>query len=184
MTLAYGDGDLEACAGMPYYEVSDQGRVRSYLARHRGSKFITEPRLVQFNLLNENGSLYARLMIYEGDKKIRRNRFLHHLVLEAFEGPRPAPGMLGCHNDGDKLNCRRSNLRWGTPAGNAADRAKHGTLITGESHYNHKLTADQVVEIKTKTDWRRGDIAAMAEKFGVSATTISKVKSGINRRFG
>ncbi len=170
--------------GMPYYEVSDQGRVRSYLARHKYSKFIETPRPVKFELIDDGGYVYARLMVYKGEKKVRRNFRLHRLVLETFVGPPPAPGMHGCHGDGDKLNCRLANLRWDTPAGNAADKIKHGTLLDGERHYNHKLTAEQVAEIKAKTDWRKGDVTAMASRFGVSPDAVTKVKTGVNRRNG
>lgn len=45
---------------------------------------------------------------------------VHILVAEAFLGPRPG-GMEECrHLDGDKLNNRADNLRWGTRPGNAS----------------------------------------------------------------
>ena len=171
--------------GMEYYEVSDMGRLRSYLPRHKYGGRLTVPRLVKTERVDEAGYVRVDLYVYAADGTKKRKHFhLHRLVLETFKGPPPYPGMHGCHDDGVKRNCRLSNLRWDTPAGNAADKIKHGTLINGERHYNHKLTAGQVAEIKAKTDWRRGDITAMALRFGVTPEAVSKVKSGENRRNG
>lgn len=54
------------------------------------------------------------------------NGLVHRLVLEAFVGPCPE-GQEGCHNNGDVLNCRLTNLRWDTKSSNNLDRVKHGT---------------------------------------------------------
>jgi hypothetical protein len=35
--------------------------------------------------------------------------------------------MEGCHWNGNPADNRLTNLRWDTPAGNAADRERHGT---------------------------------------------------------
>jgi hypothetical protein len=58
---------------------------------------------------------------------------VHHLVLEAFVGPRPA-GHEAAHGDGDKTNNALANLRWATPKENAADRYRHGTVLFGTRH--------------------------------------------------
>lgn len=51
---------------------------------------------------------------------------VHHLVLKTFVGPRPE-GMQGCHNDGNRVNNRLSNLRWDTQSANQLDAVRHGT---------------------------------------------------------
>ncbi len=53
-------------------------------------------------------------------------RLVHRLILLAFVGECP-DGLQACHYDGDKSNCRLSNLRYDTPKGNAADKVRHGT---------------------------------------------------------
>lgn len=63
---------------------------------------------------------------------IRRNgraeaRLVHHLVLEAFVGPRPE-GLQCRHLNGRHRDNRRENLRWGTPTENQLDRIEHGTM--------------------------------------------------------
>lgn len=54
-------------------------------------------------------------------------RYVHELVLEAFDKPRPAPHYQVRHLDGNHLNNRLTNLAWGTPAENGQDRVRHGT---------------------------------------------------------
>jgi hypothetical protein len=56
----------------------------------------------------------------------KSNRYLHHLVLEAFVGPRP-PGMQCRHINGDSLDNRLENLAWGTASEDNYDRVRNGT---------------------------------------------------------
>lgn len=57
------------------------------------------------------------------DGKTRR---VHRLVMLAFVGPRP-PGLQIRHLDGNNQHNDLSNLKYGTPAENAADKIRHGT---------------------------------------------------------
>lgn len=66
---------------------------------------------------------YPRVNLYSNNQ--RHHRLVHQIVLEVFVGPRP-DGMEACHNDGDSMNNRLDNLRWGTRASNSADTRKHG----------------------------------------------------------
>lgn len=98
------------------------------------------------------------------------------LVLEAFVGPRP-DGMEACHNDGNKANCRPTNLRWDTPKGNHADKKLHGTSNTGSRHGQAKLDESSVAHIKAR--FRAGDSAfALAKVYGVNESTMRRIKSG------
>ena len=53
-------------------------------------------------------------------------RYVHHLVLEAFVGPRPE-GTECCHGNGIRSDNRLCNLRWDTHKENYADAVRHGT---------------------------------------------------------
>lgn len=67
-------------------------------------------------LLNiDRAHRYPRVSI-AGDK-----RYVHHLVAEAWHGPRP-DGLLALHADDDPENPTAGNLRWGSHADNAQDR--------------------------------------------------------------
>lgn len=66
---------------------------------------------------------YQRVRMWDGDRQV--GKAIHHLVLEAFVGPRPE-GHLGLHRDDDSLNNAVSNLRWGTVSENGLDAVRNG----------------------------------------------------------
>jgi hypothetical protein len=53
-----------------------------------------------------------------------RKYYVHALVCEGFNGPRPA-GQLVLHHDDDPLNPNAGNLRFGSHADNAADKRRN-----------------------------------------------------------
>jgi hypothetical protein len=91
------------------------------------------------------------------------------------------------HVDGDKRNNSLSNLAWGTPAENAADKVRHGTDPksvarkyggnSGESNGRAKLKAHEVLEIVERLSG--GEMpASLALEYGVSATAICCIRNG------
>lgn len=111
------DEEWRPIPSWPHHEVSSHGRARSvdHLVA-TGIKNHTH-RLIKGRILHSTAN--------EGGYHRVGGRYLHHLVLEAFVGPRP-PGLVGCHEDGDHDNNSPSNLRWDTYAANEADKLRHG----------------------------------------------------------
>lgn len=143
--------------GHPDYTIRSDGQVWND-KQNRPLKWI----------INTNGYPYVNL-----NGKVH---YLHRLVLVHFVGPYQK-GMHGCHNDGNPLNPRLENLRWGTPRENAADRVRHGTAPRGEK-CGAKLTEKQVVEIhEIINHGKRDDV--IAGMFGVSPATIYNIRRGI-----
>jgi hypothetical protein len=104
-------------------------------------------------------------------------RLVHHLILEAFVGPRPA-GLIGCHNDGNPQNNWPSNLRWDTHASNSADMLAHGTHDPhrGAAQCSAKLSEELVSAIR-ETAGRVSELQ-WAAKIGCSRSLIGKVRRG------
>ncbi len=67
--------------------------------------------------------------------------YVHALVLTAFVGPRPTPEHEGCHGNNRRTDNRVFNLRWDTPAGNAADKKRRGLDVDPLSELRAELTA-------------------------------------------
>jgi len=110
----------------PDYEVSNLGRVRSWINPKRNRR--DEPKLLR---LYENRQGYHTVDL--SNRVSRKIRTVHRLVLSAFVGECP-PGMEACHNDGRRSNNVLSNLRWDTPSNNQRDRVAHGTANVGAAN--------------------------------------------------
>lgn len=148
------------------YRVSDDGDVQ---------RVKTRSGTCAGTLLKHNTSgRYHRVTLW--NRTIRRDCYVHRLVLESFVGECPE-GMEGCHNDGDKSNNRLGNLRWDTHIENNADKLKHGTGNKGEKHGKAKLLDSQVLEIKKllALNVSQREIAKM---FGICSTNVSHINSG------
>lgn len=74
------------------------------------------------------------------------------------------------------------NLRWATREENEDDKRRHGTGgFVGEYNPKHKLTKEQVIDIRTALVYRRsGDIRRLATKYGVAADNIINANNGTN----
>lgn len=155
------------------YEVSARGRVRSMIWRGRGNrqKPNATPKILKA-WLGDDG--YRRITLRRDGKSYARK--VAWLVLEAFVGPRPARHDA-CHNDGERTNDARLNLRWDTRRANLADRGAHGTLNRGDRNGAATLKPSDVRSIRTRL--AAGDaMRAIAEAFNVHQSTISKIKRG------
>jgi hypothetical protein len=103
-----------------YYKISDEGNVLS-LRRN----IILKP-----SYSNSGG--YPMVVLFRDGRQ--KGKYLHHLVLEAFIGPKPS-GQEARHLDGDCRNPALSNLAWGTSSENKLDEIRHGT------HYEASRTS-------------------------------------------
>jgi hypothetical protein len=153
----------------PGYRVGNNGSVESCKNGKHGFKDAWKPRKLQKGFLGR-----LQVTLSRGGKVY--NRYVHHLVLEAFIGLRP-DGTECCHNNGKPWDNRLDNLRWDTRENNYADRDRHGTTARGEKQGHVKLTEVGVLEIKRLLV--EGVMQKhIAKKFNVSKGTISKIKLG------
>lgn len=141
------------------YEVSDMGRVRNAI-----SGTILSQSLV-------NG--YPRVAI-------RRKSFIvHRLVALTFIPGNPR--LHVDHIDGDRANCRASNLRWCTPKENnrysrEAGRWRH----PAHGRNNRKVTEAQVIEIRKRAAVDHSGVALkrLARAFDVRPITVHSIVFG------
>jgi hypothetical protein len=155
--------------------VSDLGRVRRletivHFSDGRVRKF--PARLCKFKISRFG---YPLVLLSAG---VARKKWVlvHRLVLRAFQGEAPA-GMQACHNDGNPLNARLTNLRWDSVKANMADKWKHGTMPAGESHPTSVYPDALVREVLAA----RGTISDIAARFGMSGTHVWNIKNGKRR---
>ena len=92
---------------------------------------------------------------------------VHHLVLEAFVGPRP-DGAVGCHGKKGVLVNEIGNLRWDSVSENNRDITRHGKRM---------LNFDTAEEIRRryKARCRVNGARAIAVEYGVTAHIVEAI---------
>lgn len=123
--------------GYPLYRAGDNGTLWRYWPGRKVWKRIKGyPHVRSGHLLvslSKNGQ--------------RKMTYLHQVILMTFVGPKP-PGMECCHEDGNCLNNKLSNLSWETHSKNQQDRIAHTGGNRGSNNGQSRYTEEQVVEIR------------------------------------
>jgi hypothetical protein len=145
-----------------FYEASTLGRIRR----------MPEGRLLDWS--RQTGRYRNVKLCRPGHKKMM---CVHSVIALTFRGPTP-PGQEIRHHDGDHLNCRLSNIRFGTPLQNHADKRRHGTILTGAAHQNTILNESQVQIIRTM---KPGGVARYARLIGISLGHAYNIRYGSRR---
>ena len=107
------------------YEASDDGQVRSvetYARIGRGEGYVRRFHS-RVRSLHTDKAGYKRVTLKSNS--VTRNHLVHHLVLEAFVGPKPT-GKECRHLNGNPADNRLENLQWGTSSENSYDVVRHG----------------------------------------------------------
>ena len=115
---------------------------------------------------------YPRVTICTGGKHL--NSYVHQLVALVFLGPVPQ-GQEVRHRDGNRGNCRRSTLQYGTRKQNHADKKRHGTNPEGVRNNNAKLTAEAARDVRG----RKGTepLIVTARRHGISKANVSLIQN-------
>lgn len=151
-----------------FYEVSNQGRVRS-LDR------VTHGRRYPGRVMHQS-RIYGYAVVSLNKRSVKKTVRVHRAVLEAFVGPPPLDH-VGCHIDGDKEHGVLSNLKWATQKENIEDCRRHGTLPMGERHGLAKMTAERIIQMRL--EWHGGAYpTALGRKFGISARSVWEACTG------
>lgn len=108
-----------------------------------------------------------------------KTRKVHHLVAEAFIGPRPE-GKVVSHLDGDVTNNGVENLSYVTPSENEQHKVTHGTSAHGERNGRAKLSDAEVAWIRLYIDAGVKQ-TSVAEWFGITQGHVSAIKRGATR---
>lgn len=150
------------------YSVSSEGRIAS---RKRGGWRIIRPA--------NNGWGYLKVGLRVGG--VDRYRKVHHLVAEAFLGPRPTPAHVTNHKSGIRDDNRVENLEWVTRSENAHHRYDVLNHLgpRGEAHHNTNLTETDVRKIRERR--AKGEkLTTIAADYGICFSSVSLIAKGKN----
>ena len=164
--------------GFPNYSVSSEGRIRFDGRRHEvidslGRHSVRNYRPKVLKPTHADGHYPSVSLLKNGE---RTRAMVHTYVALAFIGKRPKD-MQVRHVDGDKTNNKAKNIRYGTVRENAGDKAKHGTLLSGEKCSWAKLTEKDVRAIRRRA--KAGEVQRrLSEEYGVNPMQISRIVRG------
>lgn len=161
--------------GFPGYRINSDGMVETRKARSGFGLWVnSSPWRPVAGYWDRDG--YKKVLLRVPGKKKRQPFQVHRLVLTLFISPCPE-GCEAAHNNGIRDDNRLENLRWDTPAGNRADKVKHGTDQIGERHPGHKLTEAAVRDIRKRHAAGTSKMA-IARVYSVSAYAVYAVVTG------
>ena len=152
----------------PGYAVSADGRVMrvvpsiGYPAGYMLTAYLTK------------GTEYLRVTLTIAG--VTKNYPLNRLVCIFHHGLPPSPAHEAAHNDGNARNNVAANLRWATPAENTLDKFKHGTVYRGERHTFAKLSAKDVLAIRSLPH-TKSLVTELAGRYAVDKKTIRAVRT-------
>jgi len=101
---------------------------------------------------------------------------VHKLVLLAYSGERLSEQVCR-HLNGNPLDNRIENLKWGTVKENAQDSIRHGTAVclrTGEQHIASKLKAVDIYDIRKQTLNGKKQ-SEIAKQYNISQRHVSDI---------
>lgn len=112
------------------------------------------------------------------NNKGKKHFYIHRLVAQVFI-PNPKNRPCVNHKNGIKTDNCVENLEWCTYSENHKHAYKINLMKKGEKHHGSKLTKKQVLEIRKKYKLYKNTQKILANKYGVSGSTISEI---INRK--
>lgn len=154
-----------------WYEISSNGRVRSYLGPNQNSKPRKTPKMMKTRT-PKDGYPRVTLQTDSGKKVVRR---VHLLVARAFLGP--TKKRIVRHKDGNPGNPKLSNLEYGTLRQNSHDKYRHGTHGIGDQNSRALLSEKEALEIYSLKGIESQ--ASLANRYNLSPQAVSDIHRGI-----
>ena len=158
--------------GFPNYKCSNMGRVKTMpkeKVRLRAGNFITKEKILKQKITKWG---YPSVTLYLDVKPVFKT--VHRLILSSFEVNVSNKPQVN-HKNGNKLDNRVTNLRWGTKSENYQDRFRHGTDNNGERNGRSVLNSLSVLAIRMRLTLGESQ-ENLANEFGVSQVMISRIK--------
>ena len=153
-------------------EANEEARIVDgydhYFVTNRGRVFSTKYKRAYMLKPSEAGYGYLFVNLSKNNKQ--KQRYVHHLVLEAFDRKREEREECR-HLNGDRFDNRIDNLEWGSSKDNSHDCRKHGTTRS-------KLSDNTVLTIRKQYRQGKHTYKDLASVYDVHETMIGHIVRG------
>lgn len=144
----------------------------------RCGKIISHHRLEPFELKQSNHRQGYKKVCVKTENGIK-NRLVHRLILEAWVGPCPE-GCVTNHRNGVKSDNCLENLEYCTQSENMVHACGYGLspkppITRGSECRLSKLNEKKVLAIRSSTDRKPGYVRRLADEYGITPSTVSKI---------
>lgn len=159
------------------YQVSSFGRIKNLgrpIYQKNGITKYLKVRIYNHDKpMNSKGDYHRMWLIKDNITTVIP---VHRLVCSAFH-PNPENKPFVNHVDCNRYNNHYKNLEWVTSKENAVHAYNNGLYIitNGELNGCHKLTNEEVLEIRKLCASNKCKQVDLAKKYGVAPVTISRI---------
>lgn len=164
-------GDIKSCGCKTNLLLNNTKISTATLVRRFEKFYIPEPNSgcwIWTGTLHDNDDGYGR---FKSGKKLG---LAHRASFRLFKGEIPV-GMMVLHSCDLRCCVNPDHLSIGDGPRNMQDMVDRGRSMHGERNHHAKLTSTQVADIRATYTKRRGNLIALAEKYGVGRFTIHNV---------
>lgn len=166
------EANYKPIGGFPGYIVGDDGSI--WCCRSRNGKGGQENSWRRLSPKPRSVQGHLAITLHNGDTSSRKKHYVHRLVLEAFVGPCPDGHLVRHFPDQNPANNSLSNICWGTPKENAADRAYHGNHRRGVDA-EAKITEEDVRAIRQEAEIGLFTQKEIGARRGISASQVGRI---------
>ena len=162
-----------------FYEISNLGRVKSLDRQSKKNNRVYKGRVL--NCTVRHGYREAGL---RGSDGCQKHLSVHRLVAIAFI-PNIENKPQVNHINGIKTDNRVENLEWCTSKENVIHAVNNRLRVAanGESHYNCKITDNDVREIRNLYVNSKETYATLSKKYNTTPSTIGKIIRREKRKY-
>ena len=160
------------------YEVSNEGRVRTFHGHSREKGYVMQAALAGGGGGRSEGGQYLAVSLHHRNGR-QRCCLIHRLVARAFIGPCPK-GHHVDHLNANKTDNRAENLEYVTPKENYARATAAGLnyKASGEDHGNAWINEDIVAQVRGRKLAGESQ-RSIALDLRLSDTHVSKICRGV-----
>jgi len=107
-----------------------------------------------------------------------RSALVHRVACAERNGLPPSDCVAALHLCSNPPCMNYRHLAWGTQRANMQQASSENRMRFGEGHGGHKLTSQQVIEIRDVYASGTASHRSLAEQYGCSHTAIGKIVNG------